>query len=176
MGTKRIGEYLVERKVLTPSEVEQVLEYGRREGLRFGEAGTKLGLLSEESLVKVFGKNYRVDFFHLDARYFPRQTQALISIESVLRYGVLPLGVKTRGLFGKRKVLNLGMLDPGRLDAVAAVQREAQGVSGTQVFLVLADQFLEVLRSVYGLTEAQIAAKAQAELDPTLTLFLDERI
>src|SRR5579883_2363825 len=117
MSVKRIGEFLVEKKVLKPAEVEQILEYGRRENLRFGEAGVKLGLLTEDALVRVFGKNYRVDFFHLDGKFFPRQTSGILSLETILRYGVLPLGFKNEyGIFKRGRILNLGMLDPGRTD------------------------------------------------------------
>ena len=63
MPQKRIGEFLVDRKVLTPSEVDRILEYGRREGLRFGEAGAQLDLLTEEKMVRVFGKHFRVNSF-----------------------------------------------------------------------------------------------------------------
>lgn len=173
--TKRIGEFLVERKVLTPLDVEKILEYGKRENLRFGEAGLQLGLLREDALVRVFGKNYRVDFFHLDGRFFPRKTSRLIDIDTIIRYGVLPLGHKTTGLFGMKKTLNLGLLDPGRTDALAAAEKAARAnedSSKTRVFLVLADQFLEVLQTVYGVSLDQIAARPASEIDPTLAMFI----
>src|ERR1700751_1048512 len=138
---KRIGDFLVEKKVLTPAQVEQVLEYGRRENLRFGEAGMKLGLLTEDAMVRVFGKNYRVDFFHLDGKFFPRQTSPIIPLDTILQFGVLPLGFKNEyGLFKSGRILNLGMLDPGRKDALQAAETEARKhteSNRTKVFLVL---------------------------------------
>jgi hypothetical protein len=177
---KRIGEYLVERKILKPTEVEQILDFGRRENLRFGEAGVKLGLLSEDALVRVFGKNYRVDFFHLDGKFFPRQTSQILSLDTILKYGVLPLGFKNEyGLFKSGRILNLGMLDPGRADAlkVAVEESKVQAESNrTKVFLILAEQFLDVLQSVYGISHADVAKRNPERLEPTLAMFLEERL
>ena len=58
---KAIGQFLVERGVLNQIQVEQILEFSKKTGLRFGEAGLELGLLSYQTLEKVFGPNYRVE-------------------------------------------------------------------------------------------------------------------
>jgi hypothetical protein len=93
---------------------------------------------------------------------------------------VLPLGYKSEwGFFKRGKVLNLGMLDPGRKDAIVAAQKEASlegNATSTRIFLVLADQFLDVLQSVYGLSADDLAARSPDQLDPTLGLFLGERM
>jgi hypothetical protein len=176
----RIGEFLVERKVLTQADVERILDYGKREGLRFGEAGLRLGLLSEEKLVRVFGKNYRVDFFHLDPAFFPKRSTDILGIDTALRCGVLMLGFKSQyGFFKRGKTLNIGMLDPGRKDALAAAEKEVRthghDFKNTKVFLLLADQFLNVVQSAYGLSLDEIASRPSENLDRTLALFLEER-
>ncbi len=172
MAPKRIGEFLIERKVLNPLEVEQILDYGKREKLRFGEAGIKLGLLTESELARVFGKNYRVDYFHLDPQYFPKETSELLDLKTILRYGVLPLGQKKEyGFFRQEKILNLGMLDPGREKEISL-----EAFPRRRIFLVLAEQFLDVLQSCYGLSANQVALMGAEELDPTLRMFLGERL
>jgi len=177
---KRIGEFLVEKKVLSPLQVEQILEYGKRENVRFGEAGVKLGLLDEEALVRVFGKNYRVDFFHLDSRYFPKQTSGYLKLETILRFGVIPLGSgNERGFFKRGKILNLGLLDPGRMDAIETAVSEARAheeITNHREFLVLADQFLDILQTVYGVNASDLAKRDPGQLDPTLAMFLEERV
>ena len=109
----RIGEFLVSKKILTPQQVDRILEYSKMRGLRFGEAGLELGYLSREAFIQVFGPNFEVDFFHLNPNYFPELTKDLIPLEMVLRYGVLPLGFKSEfGFFRRRKHVNLGFLSP----------------------------------------------------------------
>ena len=179
VSTKRIGEFLVDKKVLTPPQVEQVLDYGRRNKLRFGEAAIEMGLLSEAKLISVFGKNYRVDFFHLDARYFPKRTADIVGIDTILKYGVLPLGFKAEySLFSKGTILNLGLLDPGDKQAIQAAENEARKsfqFTRTKVFLILADQFLDVVQSTYGLSAVEIAQRSEEDVDRTLSLFVHER-
>jgi hypothetical protein len=175
---KKIGEFFVEKGVLTPAQVDQILEYGKKSGLRFGEAGVSLGLLDRETLVRLFGRNYSVDFFHLDPRFFPKETKDAIPVPLILRFGALPLGAKSRfKMFRTKKILNIGLLDPGRKDAVEAIERLLQDKTSNydaiKVFLVLADQFIEVVQSVYGVSDKEIHAKATEDLDRTLALFVE---
>jgi hypothetical protein len=186
----RIGEFLVQKGVLTGPQVDQILEHGKRQSLRFGEAGIDLGLLTEKKLVDVFGKNYRVDFFHVDARYFPQETKSVFAVEEILRWGALPLGSKTEyRFFRKGKILNVGLLDPGRQDAklaiAAATESQGEGKKYTQLkfFLVLADQFLSILQSVYGVNPETLRkenrdSKLQGQglqdgIDKTLAMFIE---
>ena len=140
----------------------------------------KLGLLSEDAMVGVFGKNYRADFFHLDAKFYQPQMSKILKPETILRFGVLPLGFKSEyGLFKSGRIMNLGMLDPGRKDSLKAAEDEARAnkaeSSRTKVFLVLAEQFLDVLQTVYGISRAEIAKRSPEEVEPTLLMFLEER-
>ena len=135
-----------------------------------------MGLLSEEAMARVFGKNHRVDFFHLDGRFYPKETSQVLSIDTVLKYGVLPLGFKSsQGLFSRGRTLNLGMLDPARKDFQTAAEQEIQSkerFDKTRVFLILADQYLEVLQSVYGMSQEDIARRPSSAVEPTLAMFL----
>jgi hypothetical protein len=179
-GRKRIGEYLVEKKLLTIAQVEQIVEYGKRENLRFGEAAIALEFLTEDKLAKVFGKNHRVDFFHLDGRFFPKNSRDVLGLETVLRLGVLPLGFKSEyGFFKPGKTLNLGMLDPGRSESLKAAEDEAKKKSDltrTKVFLVLAEQFLEVLQQAYNISMQDLTKRSPDTLEPTLVMFLEEKL
>ena len=172
----RIGEFLVQKGVLTAPQVEQILEHGKRQHLLFGEAGIDLGLLSEQKLVDVFGKNYRVDFFHVDPRYFPQETKSVFTVEDIVRWGALPLGSKTDyGLFRKGKILNIGMLDPGRQDAkleISAAQEGGKQYTQLKFFLILADQFLGILQSVYGV-DPEALRKEKSGIDKTLAMFIE---
>jgi hypothetical protein len=176
---KRIGEYLVERGILLPDQVEQILAFGRTSGLRFGEAGMELGLLNRQAMIDAFGKSYLIDFFHLDSRYFPQVTRDLLPVEAIVRFGALPLGYKTvPGLFRSRKLLNLGLLDPARQDVVDAVTEVVRPVvgealAGVKTYLVLASDFVPLVDKVFALSPAALAELPSEKVDPTLKMFLD---
>ncbi len=176
-----IGEFLVNKKIITPQQVDRILEYSKLRGLRFGEAGLELGYLSRESFIKVFGPTFEVDFFHLNANYFPEATREIIPLDMVLKYGVLPLGFKNEfRFFRSRKLLNLGFLSPYRKNFLTEVENfvlsksKDSSFEGVRVYLILADQFLRVMKKVYGLTEAEISTKDPETLDPTLRMFLSD--
>ncbi len=177
---KRIGEFLADKGMLTVAQVQEILNYSQKTGLRFGDAAVEMGILTRERLIQVFGPSFGVDFFHLDPLYFPKITQDLMPVDLLVRYGALPLGFKTEHRFFKsRKLLNLGLLDPSRAEAVEEVMKAATArygastIHGVKVFLILADQFLTVLKHSYGLENKQLLARPESDLDDTLTLYLE---
>lgn len=177
---KRIGDLLLEKGLINESQVQQVLNHSKSSGLRFGEAAMDLGLISLEQVIELFGPNYAVDFFHLDPEYFPENTKNLLTPEQMVRLGVVPLGFKTEGgLFRKRRVLNIGMVNPANSNALMEVEnlaraRLAKGeIQGTRPYLVLADQFIELLKTVYKMDVDQLRAQPPHSKDETLALFLE---
>jgi|GEM_PF-1245844 len=177
---KRIGEFLIEKGVITEQQLRDILKYSGKTGLRLGDAGMAMGIITRAKLVELFGPNFAVDFFHLNPTFFPVITKELLTAESILKFGALPLGFKTEyRMFKPRKILNLGLLNPSRADSLAEVEKAAQaklgreGLQGVKVFLVLADQFLDVVRDVYGMTDEKLRKMKPTELDATLTLFLE---
>jgi hypothetical protein len=177
----RIGEFLVTKKILTPQQVDRILEYSQMRGLRFGEAGLELGLLSREAFIQVFGPTFDVDFFHLNSAYFPEMTQNLIPPEMIVKYGVLPLGFKNETRFLRsRRMLNVGFLSPYRTQFISDVEsfvlshKGEFAFEGIKVYLILADQFLRVLKKVYSISEQEIRSRSPEAVDPTLLMFIDE--
>jgi hypothetical protein len=170
---KRIGDFLLDKGAITRNQVEEILKYSEKTGLRFGEAALELGFVTRERLVEIFGPHHEVDFFHLQPEYFPLHTRDALSLDIILKWGVLPLGFKAeRKLFSTRRILNLGALDPkrpGLREACIAACPEAHGV---RPYLVLGDQFVAILTQVYGVSPERLAGLREAEADPTLQLFL----
>jgi hypothetical protein len=177
---KRIGEFLVEKGVITDAQVKQILKHSQENGMRFGDAGLELGILTSDRMVEVFGPSFAVDFFHLEAEYFPQVTRDLYPVDTLVRLGLLPLGFKVeKRLFRSKKILNLGLLDPSRRAAVdealeaAVAKLGPREVQGVKVFLTLPDQFVTVLSQVYGQTAEQLKARDPARVDGTLALYLE---
>jgi hypothetical protein len=185
----RVGEFLVDRGLLTPTQVDRILDHGKKRGLRFGESAIDLGILTKDQLYRVFGPSNETDFFALDPKFYPETTKGLFDVDTMLKFGMLPIGVGTEpGFLKTRKVLNLGILDPNRKDSLDFAEaklkeiqaqadhslRKALGsAQGIKVFLILTDQFLGILRSAHGVTEDTIRGKDAAVLDPTIVMYLD---
>lgn len=96
------------------------------------------------------------DTFHLDPAYFPAVTKDLLTQDELLRYRVLPLGYKRSfSLFRSAKTLNVGFVDPisENVNAVEKIAREKMGrdFSGMRIFKITKDEFLQVLKTVYGI-------------------------
>jgi hypothetical protein len=176
---KRIGEFLVEKGVLSEDQVQEILRHSQKTGLRFGESGMDLKILSPEKLQAVFGPSYAVDFFHLDPRYFPQVSRELLTAEQILRFGALPLGFKTEyRMFRARRILNVGLIDPKRTEVPGEVEKLANaklggGIAGTKVWLILVDQYLEILREAYATNVERIRSLNPSELDGTLLMYLE---
>lgn len=181
MERPKIGDFFVEKEILTVEEKNHVLEYAHQAGKSFGEAGLELGLLTREDMISVFGPSFEIDFFYLDSRYFPVATKGALTIEEILRYGALPLGYKNRASFlSKKKAINVGFLDPGNESNVSAVRDillkrlGKDGVTEVKIFLVLSDQYVDVLRSHFGKDADSLRRLDPAALDPVLALHLSE--
>jgi hypothetical protein len=130
--------------------------------------------MGTKRLNRLLGKLRREDFFNLDPALFPKTTSGLISIETILKFGILPLGFKARaGLFKPGKLLNLGLIDPGKKEALEIARKEAgPEFKAIKTFLISTDQFLSVLSAHYGLSADQLLRKPKGELAPTVSLHL----
>ena len=180
---QRIGDVLIERKLLIASQVEDVLSHSRQTGLRFGEAAVSLGLITQADLVASFGPSFGADYFYLNPEHFPKTTQALYAVPFMLKHGVLALGVKTEHTFLSQKLfLNVGLLDPSNhkglieVETIARAKYGSQKFGGLKVYQILADQFLDVLRAVYGVGKEELLARFdRSQLDQTLRNHLLQR-
>ncbi|MEW6055328.1 MAG: hypothetical protein AB1540_01830 [Bdellovibrionota bacterium] len=177
---KRIGDFLREKGVIDSVQLQEILSFSRKTGLRFGEAGMELGFLSEEKLIELFGPSYKVNFFHLEPGYFPKTTRDFFPIDFIIRHGVLPLGYKTEYSFFLRaqKRLNIGLLTPSHKETITKIEEHAENklgqkkFAGIRLFLILGDQMIKVLEREYGVTEDELRRKSPAEINPTLAMFL----
>jgi hypothetical protein len=177
----RIGEYLVSRGVLTSRQVDEVLAYQKTCGLRFGEAAIKLRMLTEDKLRIALGKNYRIDFFHADPLYLPVEGRELYSREDVVRYGLIPMGFRMEHKFFRaRRMLNVGFVDPSRLEALDradALAREKLGnggIHGVRAWLVMPEHFWNTITQLYNVTPEWVLALGEGKVDPTLLQYVQQ--
>jgi hypothetical protein len=132
---KRIGDIFIEKGLIDSAQLEEILVYGKKNGLRFGDAALALGLIDTQKLSKVFGPTNHADFFYLDPIYFPYVTKSLFESKFMLRYGLLPLGFKHNWTGqSPTKSLNLGLLNPDNKRAVSEAEQLAKAQLGQKAF------------------------------------------
>jgi hypothetical protein len=77
-------------------------------------------------------------------------------------------------------MLNIGFLNPSHaelLSSIAALAHRRLGdkaFDDIKVYLILADQFLETLKTVYGITETEIRSLPPKQVNDTLQMFLTD--
>jgi hypothetical protein len=171
--SKRIGERLVEKKILQEEQVQQVMAHSIASGLAFLDAGADLGLFSREKLARALGPSSSADWFDLRPDFLPKSTQTLFTTDEMIKLGVIGLGYKRTYGFFKKDRLNLGMVNP----ELKGVQDEVKShlpkdIKNPKIYLIPADRFLETLDKVYGIKRSAVAAMDPAEVNPLLSLFL----
>jgi hypothetical protein len=132
-----------------------VVAYADKHDLKFGEAAVELGLITPSELRQVlvypFGKEKYVDLRTVPSL---EKFTGLISYESCLKYGVLPLGDFRSLGSAFQRVLILGALDPEAADLKALLKSfTAANVAGPtghsyrafRVVPILGDAWLERL-------------------------------
>ncbi len=169
---KSIGDSLIQRGILTPEQVEAVLQHCESTGISFTQAGIELGHLKNDRASSL--RRGHADFFHLNTAYFPKDTRTLLTQGAILKYGALPLGTKAAYGFVRAKlVVNVGFLDPRRKESIRSIEamvREQVGVrlKSIRPFFLLPDQFLSVLESAYGVHASSIAGLELSQVDTSL--------
>jgi hypothetical protein len=177
---KRIGDIFVEKGLISNDQLAQALDVAKTSGIRLGDAAVQLGFIKPKTLQKMFGNSNKEDFFYLDVNFFPAITQDLFDAPTMLRHGVLPLGFKTEmRFFRTKKLLNLGLLTPDsaeerlpELKALAQSKLGADSFQDVKIYVVLADQFLDVLARKYSFPESKIR-EGDFELDESLIVHFD---
>jgi hypothetical protein len=179
---QRVGEFLVEQGFLSQGDVDRVLAHAQTQKIRFGEAAVQLKVLSREHLRDVFGSNNDVDFVSLRAEAFPQDTKLILPVYEMLKLGALPLGFDFREQPKREKIFKLGLLNPGSKVNLALAQGllseglAKESVDQIVVYLILPDQFLDILREVYQIYETAIQTMDAAKLDATLAAFVKLQI
>ncbi|MFZ3208934.1 MAG: hypothetical protein WA140_08870 [Geobacteraceae bacterium] len=108
----KLGQLLINEKIITPEELDEALQSQVVFGGRLGSILIELGLVEEDELARLLSKK-------LQTPYAPQQMfedistdiLALVPKEFILKHRVIPLGIEQRRL-------NLAMSDPSDLAAI----------------------------------------------------------
>lgn len=112
--TKRIGEILMERGAITPTQLEEALAYAKAHGGQIGEVLVKLGFIDEEAVARALTAQYGFPYLPLENYEIDRALTAEVPERLARQYCLIP--VDRTG-----NALTLVMADPSNDEAIRAV-------------------------------------------------------
>jgi MSHA biogenesis protein MshE len=151
----RLGDLLVEQKVITPEQLQLALAEQRRTGRRLGRVLADLKLLSEEKVQEVLAEHLQVPFVDVRQVTFSPATVRLLPEALARRYRALVLQSDQRGLL-------VGMADP--TDLVAYDELSARLKQPLRIALLREEDLVRTIDAVYRHTD-EIASIAQEVRD-----------
>ena len=92
---KRLGEILIEMKLVSAGKIEDALEHARRTGARLGEALIDLQMLNEEQVTRALCRQNKLPFVDLHKSKLSDAVIDLVDGKVVEEYDIVP--VKKQG-------------------------------------------------------------------------------
>lgn len=153
----RIGELLLENKLITAEQLNAALAEQKRTGRRLGRTLTDMGFVREEVLQELLAKHLQINFVDVRQLTLDPTTVRLLPENQARRFRALVLQADARGLL-------VGMADPTDLptyDALVAHLKQP-----LQIALVKESDLLKTIDVVYRRTDeiASIAQEVRDEL------------
>jgi len=110
MARKKIGEILIEMRIIIPETLHQALQLQKGTGKRLGEVLEDMDVVIEEDVAKALSKQFGIPHVKGLSRFrFPQEVLNLIDADLALTRYVFPLKVDG-------KVLYVAMSDPLNID------------------------------------------------------------
>lgn len=125
----RLGEILVQEKLVTQDQLEKALEFQRTHGGKLGSCLIKMGFITEESVTVVLSKAYGCPAIDLKFYEIPAEVIKLIPQDTALRYQIVPLS-------RVGSILTIAMTDPTNIYA----QEDIKFMTGFNVEPVVASE------------------------------------
>src|SRR5580693_1845501 len=114
----RLGQLLVDAKLITAQALEEVLEAQRTDGRRIGTLLVERGLINETQLTQILSHQLSVPWVSLLHIEFSRQLLNLVPREVADRFCLVPIYVRHVRNLGE--TLYVAMDDPSNEDGLAA--------------------------------------------------------
>jgi type IV pilus assembly protein PilB len=93
ISNKRIGDFLLECKVITPGQLENALQIQRQEGGRLGEVLVKQGLIKIEALLELLSKQLGVPIVNIKGLVIKQEVLDLVPEHIAKGRNIIPVEV-----------------------------------------------------------------------------------
>ena len=104
----RLGELLVDQRLITREQLDEGLRYQESHGGRIGSCLVKLGYVSEEDMTRILSRQYGVPPINLSSCTVEPEVTRLIPHDVAIRYQVVPLS-------RAGSTLSIAMIDPSNV-------------------------------------------------------------
>ena len=153
----RLGELLIEQKVINQAQLEQALGEQKKTGRKLGRVLTDLGIVQEQQLNEALARHLQIPFVDLKQLTLDQATVRLLPEALARRFRALVLKSDARGL-------TVGMADP--TDLFVYDELVARLKQPLLIALVREAELLRTMDIVYRRTEqiASLALEVREEL------------
>jgi len=144
-GKKQLGRILLQRKLVTADELEDLLEQQRAQGVRLASAVADAGKVDSAELLSALSEQQGLPAVDLRRVVISLANLALVPIDIARQHLILPLVVKDDGLF-------LAMADPDNKRVID----ELEFVTGKRIFpyVALHGVLRDVIEGAYAAADA----------------------
>ncbi len=138
--TKKLGEVLLERGVITPQQLEDALAYQRTHGGLLGQVLTQLGFATEEEIALALTAQYGFPYLPLENYELDEGMVRLIPQHVARQYCVIPIDRVGNSL-------TVSMADPSNIQAIEDIELLTSCV--VQAFISTPSDILKALERSY---------------------------
>jgi type IV pilus assembly protein PilB len=139
--TKRIGEVLIERKVITREHLDQALAHQRQNGGIIGQILIQLGFANEAEIALALTAQYGFPYLPLESYEIDKALMSIIPGSQARQYCLIPID-----RIGN--ALTLAMADPTNVQAIEAVEQMTHCV--VQTFVSTPSDIRQAIDKYYG--------------------------
>jgi type IV pilus assembly protein PilB len=138
---KKLGEMLIEEKLLTEEQLTKALSGQEKAGLKLGQCLFQQGIVSEQQIADVLCRQLRLKKYHPDGFPFDIELANLVSLEDAQKYQLAPL-------MRKGRLLTVAMMDPLDINALDVLEI----VTNCEVEAVVCTEreLNQLISSIYG--------------------------
>jgi len=153
----RLGELLLEQKIITDDQLQQALAEQKRTGRKLGRVLTDLNFVREEKLNEVLAQSLQIPFIDVRQLTLDQQVVRMLPEVQARRFRALVLQSDARGLL-------IGMADP--TDLMAYDELSSRLKQPLRIALVKEADLLKTVDIVYRRTDeiASIAQEVREEM------------
>jgi type IV pilus assembly protein PilB len=139
---KRLGEMLVESRIITEEILQQALIEQKKAGLKLGQYLTRQSIVNEQQIIDLLSRQLKIQRYHPDN--FPLDVNLVrqIPIEIAQKYQIAPLKKKGR-------LLTIAMVDPLDINAMDTI--EVLTNSEVEPVVCTEREVNQIINSLYGM-------------------------
>ncbi len=116
---KKLGELLIEARLINESQLKAALSNQRSYGGRLGSVLVKMGFLKDIDMLKFLSKQLNLQMVDLHKIVVGQSIIDLIPADVAEKYNILPLAIK---VISGKPLLYIAMSDPTNLGAIDTIQ------------------------------------------------------